>query len=214
MTLPTLYPRAPSLFRDNSGQPRFVTGLGARARLRPVILIVAGVSGSGKTTVGALLAGRLRWPFADADTFHPDANVAKMRAGIPLTDEDRWPWLRAIADWMDARITAGQSAVVTCSALKRPYRNLLLCERPEAVMVFLESGREELLRRLSARQGHFFPQQLLDSQLADLEPPEADEHVLTVQDEAGAAWTAAKIIDLLWPLGAPAPEDRPAPGAL
>jgi gluconokinase len=179
-----------------------------------VILIVAGVSGSGKTTVGALLAGRLRWPFADADTFHPDANVAKMRAKIPLTDEDRWPWLRAIADWMDARIAAGESAVITCSALKRSYRDLLLCERQEATMVFLEASREELLRRLSSRQGHFFPQQLLDSQLADMEQPKADEHVLTVQDEAEAAQTATKIINLLWPLGAPAPEDRPAPGAL
>lgn len=177
-------------------------------------MIVAGVSGSGKTTVGALLAGRLRWHFADADTFHPDANVAKMRAGIPLTDEDRWPWLRAIANWMDARIAAGESAVVTCSALKRSYRNLLLCERPEATMVFLETSREELLRRLSARQGHFFPQRLLDSQLADVEQPKADEHVLAIQDEAEAAQTAAKIINLLWPLGAPDPEGRPAPGAL
>jgi gluconokinase len=179
-----------------------------------VILIVAGVSGSGKTTVGALLAGRLRWPFADADTFHPDANVAKMRAGIPLTDEDRWPWLRAIASWMDTRIAAGESAVATCSALKRSYRDLLLRDRPEATMVFLEASREELLRRLSARQGHFFPQRLLDSQLADMEPPEADEHVLTVQDEAEAAQTSVKIINLLWPQGAPAPEGRPAPGAL
>jgi gluconokinase len=179
-----------------------------------VILIVAGVSGSGKSTVGALLAGRLRWPFADADAFHPDANVAKMRAGIPLTDEDRWPWLRTIADWMDTRIAAGESAVATCSALKRSYRDLLLRERPEAVMVFLEASREKLLRRLSARQGHFFPQQLLDSQLADVEPPETDEHVLVVQDEAEAAQTAAKIISLLWPRGAPDPEGRPAPGAI
>jgi gluconokinase len=180
-----------------------------------VILIVAGVSGSGKSTVGVLLAERLHWPFTDADAFHPEANVAKMRAGIPLTDEDRWPWLRAIADWMDARIAADQSAVTTCSALKRSYRDLLLRERPEATMVFLEAGREELLRRLSMRQGHFFPQQLLDSQLADMEPPEADEHVLTVQaDEAGAVRIAAKIINMLWPLGAPHPEGRPAPGAL
>lgn len=180
-----------------------------------MILIVAGVSGSGKTTVGALLAERLRWPFADADIFHPDANVAKMRDGIPLTDEDRWPWLWAIADWMDVRIAAGESTVVTCSALKRSYRDLLLCERPEATMVFLEASREELLRRLSTRQGHFFPQQLLDSQLADMEPPEADEHVLTVQaDEAGATQITAKIINMLWPLGAPHPKGRPAPGVL
>jgi len=164
--------------------------------------------------VGALLAGRLRWPFADADTFHPDANVAKMRTGVPLTDEDRWPWLRAITEWMDARIAAGESAVVTCSALKRAYRDLLLRERPEATMVFLEASREELSRRLSARQGHFFPQRLLDSQLADVEQPKADERVLAIQVEAEAAQTAVKIINLLWPLGAPDPEGRPAPGAL
>ncbi len=102
-----------------------------------MILIVAGVAGSGKTTVGALLAGRLRWRFADADTFHPEANVTKMRAGIPLTDADREPWLRAITDWMDERIAAGQSAVVTCSALKRVYRDRLLVGRPAATMVFL-----------------------------------------------------------------------------
>jgi gluconokinase len=180
-----------------------------------VILIVAGVSGSGKTTVGVLLAKRLHWPFADADVFHPDANVAKMRAGIPLTDEDRLPWLQAIADWMDARIAAGESAVATCSALKRSYRDLLLCGRPEATMVFLEANREELLQRLSTRQGHFFPQQLLDSQLADMEPPEADEHALTVpDDEADAAQIAAKIINMLWPQGAPRPEGRPTPGSL
>lgn len=163
-----------------------------------MILIVAGVSGSGKTTVGVLLAERLHWPFADADGFHPEANVAKMRAGIPLTDEDRQPWLRAIADWMDERIAAGESAVATCSALKRSYRDLLLCGRPDATMVFLDADREELLRRLSTRQGHFFPQRLLDSQLADMEPPEADEHVLTVQnDEAGAAQIVTKIINML-----------------
>jgi gluconokinase len=212
MTLPTLYPRAPPL---SDRTPAGRVPLQSTARLRPVILIVAGVSGSGKTTVGVLLAQRLHWPFADADTFHPGANVAKMRAGIPLTDEDRWPWLRAIADWMDARIAAGESAVTTCSALKRSYRDLLLGERPEATMVFLEAGREELLRRLSTRQGHFFPQQLLDSQLTDMEPPEADEHVLTVQDdEADVTQIADKIINMLWPLGTPHPESRSAPDAL
>jgi gluconokinase len=102
-----------------------------------VILIVAGVAGSGKTTVGALLAGRLRWRFADADTFHSEANVAKMRAGIPLTDEDRQPWLRAVTAWMDERIADGQSGVITCSALKRAYRAELLDGRPAATMVFL-----------------------------------------------------------------------------
>ena len=166
----------------------------------PVILIVAGVSGSGKTTVGALLAGRLRWPFADADTFHPEANVAKMRAGIPLTDADRQPWLRAITAWMDERIAAGQSAVVTCSALKRAYRDQLLAERPAATMVFLQVSREVLEQRLTSRHGHFFPEKLLDSQLAALEPPVPDERVQVVLAEGDPAQTAAKIIATLWPV--------------
>ena len=128
-----------------------------------MIVIVAGVSGSGKTTVGALLAGRLGWRFADADDFHPAANVAKMRAGIPLTDADRWPWLRAIAAWMDERIGHGEDAVLACSALKRSYRDLLLDGRPAARMVFLAPDREVLARRLAARHGHFFPEQLLST---------------------------------------------------
>jgi len=173
-----------------------------------VILIVAGVAGSGKTTVGALLAGRLRWRFADADTFHPEANVAKMHAGIPLTDADRQPWLHAITDWMDERIATGQSAVVTCSALKRAYRDQLLAGRPTATMVFLQVSREALDRRLMARHDHFFPEKLLDSQLAALEPPAPDERVQTVLAEGDSAQTAAKIIALLWPHGEPDPDDR------
>ena len=169
-----------------------------------MILIVAGVAGSGKTTIGALLAGRLHWQFADADTFHPEANVVKMRAGIPLTDTDRQPWLRAVAEWMDARIADGESGVVTCSALKHSYRDLLLAGRPAATMVFLQVGRDVLDRRLMARHDHFFPEKLLDSQLAALEPPMPDERVQTVLAEGDSAQTAAKIIALLWPDGDPA----------
>jgi gluconokinase len=168
-----------------------------------VILIVAGVAGSGKTTVAVLLAERLGWPLADADTFHPEANVAKMRAGTPLTDEDRKPWLRALAAWIDARIAAGQPGVITCSALKRAYRDELLDGRPSATMVFLMVSREELDRRLLKRPGHFFPEKLLDSQLATLEPPTPDERVQTVLEEGGAPQTAEKIIATLWPHGAP-----------
>jgi gluconokinase len=179
-----------------------------------VILIVAGVAGSGKTTVGALLAGRLRWRFADADTFHPEANVTKMRAGIPLTDADREPWLRAITDWMDARIAAGQSAVVTCSALKRVYRDRLLVGRPAATMVFLLVRREVLEQRLLARPGHFFPEKLLDSQLAALEPPAPDERVQDVLAEGDSAQTAAKVIATLWPYGEPNPGGEPVLGVM
>ena len=168
-----------------------------------MILMVAGVAGSGKTTVGALLAERLHWQFADADTFHPEANVAKMRAGIPLTDADRQPWLRAITTWMDKRIAAGQSAVVTCSALKRAYRDQLLAERPAATMVFLQVSAEVLEQRLLARHDHFFPEKLLDSQLAALEPPAPDERVQTVLEVGEPAQTAAQIIATLWPNGEP-----------
>ena len=101
-----------------------------------MILIVAGVSGSGKTTVGAMLAARLGWRFADADEFHPAANIEKMRAGVPLTDDERWPWLQAIGAWMDERVARDESAVVTCSALKRSYRDMLLNGRPEAWLGF------------------------------------------------------------------------------
>ena len=179
-----------------------------------MILIVAGVAGSGKTTVGALLAGRLHWRFADADTFHPEANVAKMRAGVPLTDQDRAPWLRAVGGWMDARIAAGQSGVVTCSALKRAYRDQLLSGRPAATMIFLQVSRDVLASRLNSRPGHFFPEELLDSQLADLEPPEQDERVYTLVAEGEPEQTAAKIIALVWPDGEPNPEGPPVPGAL
>ncbi len=134
-------------------------------------MILAGVSGSGKTTVGRLLADRLGWPFADGDSFHPAANVAKMTAGIPLTDDDRWPWLAAIGAWMDARIAAGGSGVVACSALKRRYRDVLRQGRPEVRLVFLDVSRDEDLARLRARSGHFFPARLMDSQFGDLEPP-------------------------------------------
>jgi gluconokinase len=181
----------------------------------PVILIVAGVAGSGKTTVGALLAGRLRWRFADADTFHPEANVAKMRAGVPLTDADRGPWLHAITNWMDERIAAGQSAVITCSALKRVYRDDLLSGRPMATMIFLQVSRKVLEERLLTRPNHFFPEKLLDSQLAALEPPAPDEEqVQTVLAEGDSAQTAAKIIATLWPYGEPDQERTPVPGVM
>ena len=159
-----------------------------------MILVVAGVSGSGKTTVGAMLAGRLNWTFADADDFHPAANVEKMHAGIPLTDEDRWPWLRAIAAWIDERIAAGQSAVVTCSALKRAYRDVLVQGRPSVWLVFLSVDREKLRKRLATRHGHFFPQELLDSQLAAAELPGPDERAIVVTPADGPAAVVAEIV--------------------
>jgi len=168
-----------------------------------VILIVAGVSGSGKSTVGALVASMLRWPFADGDSFHSEANLAKMRSGMPLTDEDRTPWLRAVAGWMDAEIAAGQSAVLACSALKRAYRAELLSGRPTVMMVFLQVSDDVLARRVASRPGHFFPGKLLASQLEALEPPAPDEGVRIVREEGDATQTAAKIVALLWPHGSP-----------
>ena len=159
-----------------------------------MIVIVAGVAGSGKTTVGKQLAGRLGWRFADADSFHPPANVAKMHSGIPLTDEDRAPWLHAIGTWMDDLTASGQSGVVTCSALKRAYRDRLLSGRPTVAMVFLEVSEAELVRRLAERSDHFFPGGLLRSQLATLEPPTADERVLILPEPSNVADTVAEII--------------------
>ena len=159
-----------------------------------MIVVVAGVSGSGNTTVGALLAGRLGWAFADGDSFHPAANIARMRAGVPLTDADRRPWLAAIAAWADERIAAGESAVVACSALKRTYRQLLIHGQPEIRLAFLQVGRDVGADRLTARHGHFFPAKLLDSQLADLESPLPAEGALVVRAEAEPADIVTEII--------------------
>jgi len=177
-----------------------------------VIVIVAGVAGCGKTTVGSLVAERLHCQFADADAFHNEANVAKMHAGIPLTDEDRKPWLHALGAWMDGLTAAGQSGVVTCSALKREYRDFLLTGRPAAILVFLQVSREVLDQRLTARHGHFFPEKLLDSQLQTLEPPAPDEkQVRTVLAEGGPAHVADQVIAAVWPDGEPT---EPLPGTM
>src|SRR5580700_2871131 len=159
-----------------------------------MIAVLAGVSGSGKTTVGESLARRLAWPFTDGDALHPAANIAKMRAGVPLTDKDRRPWLEAVAAVLDERIAAGQSAVVACSALKRSYRDMLLAGRPAVRMVFLDAGRDLLAARLAARHGHFFRADLLDSQLAALEPPQSDERILVLPAVGTAEHVAHEII--------------------
>jgi gluconokinase len=159
-----------------------------------MIVVLAGVSGSGKSTVGESLAGLLGWPFIDGDSLHPAASIAKMRAGVPLTDEDRWPWLEAVAEVLDERIAAGRPAVLACSALKRSYRDLLLAGRPAARMVFLDAGRDLLAARLATRHGHFFRADLLDSQLADLEKPQPAERTLVVPAVGSAEQMAREII--------------------
>ena len=136
-----------------------------------MVILLMGVAGSGKTTIGRQLAAELGWSFADADDFHPAANVAKMSAGIPLDDADRAPWLAAIRRYIDARLERNENAVVTCSALKEKHRAVLLGDRAQVRLVYLRGTRELLWSRISSRQGHFMKPAMLDSQLAALEEP-------------------------------------------
>jgi gluconokinase len=161
------------------------------------VIVIMGVSGSGKTTVGALLAGRLHWEFADADSFHPAANVAKMRSGIPLTDEDRWPWLRAIAAWIDAERAAGRHGVVTSSALKRTYRDIIVDGRDDVRLVYLKGELDLIADRMAARHGHFMPPALLQSQFDTLEEPGPDERPVVVSIDAKPRDIVARIIAAL-----------------
>jgi len=150
----------------------------------PCALVVMGVSGSGKSTIAEHLAARLGWRYVDGDLFHPPANVAKMSAGHPLTDDDRWPWLRAIAAEIDRLAAAGIHAVVACSALKRAYRDILVHGRNDVRIVFLDGTQELIAKRLAARKGHFMPPGLLDSQFGTLEPPQPSERPVTVSIDA------------------------------
>ncbi|MBT2480824.1 gluconokinase [Streptomyces sp. ISL-94] len=139
------------------------------------VIVVMGVAGTGKTTVGRLLAEALSLPYAEGDTFHPPANVAKMSAGTPLQDADRWPWLDAMGAWIRERAAAGSGGVVAASALKRAYRDRLRSAAPQAVFVHLTGERPLIEERMAARTGHFMPTTLLDSQFATLEPLQEDE---------------------------------------
>jgi carbohydrate kinase (thermoresistant glucokinase family) len=141
-------------------------------------VVVMGVSGSGKTTVGQLLAQRAGWPFLDADDLHPPRNLLKMQAGTPLTDADRWPWLGQVAEWIAQHANAG--CVVACSALKRAYRDLMREADPGLRLVYLQAEREQITERINHRAGHFFPLTLVAAQFADLEPPTPDEDPITI----------------------------------
>jgi gluconokinase len=144
------------------------------------VVVVMGVSGCGKSTIASMLAHRLNWIYEDGDWFHPQSNVRKMHAGEPLTDEDRWPWLHGIAAWIDASRRVGNHGTVACSALKRAYRDILVGERRDVRIVYLKGERDLIARRLAARDGHFMPPSLLDSQFAALEEPQPDEHPIVV----------------------------------
>ncbi|WP_269046315.1 gluconokinase [Paenarthrobacter sp. Z7-10] len=156
----------------SSGKP------GDLPRSGPRVLVLMGVSGCGKTTVAALLSDQLGWDFEEGDSLHPQANVDKMAAGHPLNDEDRWPWLDKVAEWINGRLDAHQNGIVTCSALKRSYRAKLA--RPGVIFVYLNGDQETIAARLARRQGHFMPAALLASQFADLEEPGPDEAALWV----------------------------------
>ena len=165
----------------------------------PVIVMVMGVASSGKTTVAQGLAAALGWPFRDADSFHPPANVAKMSAGIPLQDADRWPWLDAIADWMAAQAREGISAVVTCSALKRAYRDRLRAakgaDQPINLrLVHLHGTQALLAARIAARTAHFMPPALLESQFRTLEVPGPDEGAITISVENSREMIIAELV--------------------
>ena len=146
----------------------------------PPVLVIMGVSGSGKSTVGRPLAQRLGWTFKEGDDLHPPANIAKMKAGAPLTDADRAPWLAAIEGWIDGQAAAGQAGVVTCSALKRAYRARLTAERPQVRVVYLRGSQALIAARVARRIHHFMPASLLASQFADLQEPGADEHPIVI----------------------------------
>ncbi|MGO4491527.1 gluconokinase [Arthrobacter sp. 2YAF22_2] len=161
----------------------------------PVVLVVMGVSGSGKSTVAALLAGRLGWAFEEGDALHPQANVDKMAAGHPLTDEDRYPWLEKVAGWVDRRLDHGENGVITCSALKRSYRNIINRRRSGVVFIFLAGSPETIGARLVERHGHFMPASLLASQFADLEELSEDEPGIRVDIDPDPGMIAQRIMD-------------------
>lgn len=157
----------------------------------PRVIVVTGVSGSGKTTIGQAVAKRLGWAFQEGDLMHDTANIEKMRNGEALTDQDRLPWLRRVADWIHAQLGAGRNGVVTCSALKRSYRDLLRQGRMDVLFILLQAPRAVIRSRIAARQGHFMPATLLPSQYAAFEPPDVGEDVVTID----AAQSIDHIVD-------------------
>jgi len=163
----------------------------------PSVVIVMGVSGCGKSTIGALLAGRLQWQFEDADWLHPAANIEKMHSGIPLTDEDRWPWLDAVAAWIDQCRLSRRHGVVACSALKRRYRDILIGDRTDVRLVFLKGDEELIARRIAARHEHFMPRSLMHSQFEALEEPGPDENPITVSIEPRPEQIVMQILSAL-----------------
>jgi gluconokinase len=158
------------------------------------VIVLMGVSGSGKSTVGDALASALHWEFRDADSFHPPANVEKMSRGIPLTDKDRAPWLAAITAWIDERLATGGTGIVSCSALKRAYRQMIVGGRSGVGLVHLRGSFELISARMAARRGHFMPLSLLQNQFQTLEEPGPDESALAISIDKPAGEIAQEII--------------------
>ncbi len=161
------------------------------------IVVMMGVSGSGKTTIATTLAEQLGWRMLEGDKLHPAVNIAKMKAGTPLDDDDRWPWLRAIAAEIDRWRASGVSGVVACSALKRAYRDILIGPRTDVDLVYLQGSHALIAGRMAARHGHFMPTGLLDSQFATLEEPGEAERPIVVSIEPPADAIVAAIIKQL-----------------
>ncbi len=145
-----------------------------------MIIVLMGVSGCGKTTVGVDLAAHLGWKYQEGDALHPQENILKMSDGIPLNDEDRKPWIARVTDWIDFHCLAGRDGVISCSALKKSYRQTITAKQNDVYLVYLRGTRELLSRRLTQRTDHFMPPDLLDSQLQLLEEPSADERAIVV----------------------------------
>lgn len=163
----------------------------------PAVLVIMGVSGCGKSTVGTLVSQHLQWEFGDADWLHPPSNVDKMRQGIPLTDEDRLPWLGKIAAWIDTRRRSDGRGVITCSALKRHYRDILVGSRDGVRLVYLKGNEQLIAQRLAARHKHFMPASLLCSQFEALEEPGPDENPIVVSIEPNPLQIAKIILSAL-----------------
>ncbi len=189
----------PVFMADASGVQRLNSARSHRGT--PPVLVIMGVSGAGKTTIAEALVARLGWAFEEGDSLHPDVNIAKMHAGIPLTDEDRQPWLERVAAWIDAQRAKKQPGIITCSALKRSYRQIIIGDRPEVRLVYLRGGGELMAEHLAGRHGHFMPPALLQSQIDTLEEPDPSEDALIIDEGAPPGRTpeqiAREIIHLL-----------------
>jgi carbohydrate kinase (thermoresistant glucokinase family) len=190
----------------------------AASRLGRTVLLLMGVSGCGKTTIALELQRLLGWPFKEGDDLHPAANVEKMRSGHPLNDQDRQPWLEAVARWIDERIAKGEPGIITCSDLKRKYRQITIGSRKGVTLVYLRGNEAMIMERISRRRHRYMPASLLHSQFETLEEPTADEHAIVVSVHASVAETTRDLLNHVAAAQARhgiagAPAALPSPGA-